>query len=285
MKRTILAVVSDTHGGHRLGLMNPDVLLYEETEDGELEPYTPEPTSSQKYLWRLYLNGIKATVKLAAGDDIIMIHNGDLTQGHYYKDQLVSTRMADQILIAAANIAPWMKVPGLKMVRLASGTQSHIFGENSATVIVHQLLVAKYNHIDIKSVNHGLMDIAGLQVDYAHHGPYPGSRIWLKGNVARYYLRDLMMRCVMESVAPPGLVLRSHYHEFVKEYLHIGGHDSWLVITPSVCMLGDYARQATRSTHKVTMGMLAVELVDGRLIDIHKYTSTVDIRTKEVVYG
>lgn len=53
MKRVILLVFSDTHGNHKLGLLNPKTVLYDETEEGELIPYTPRLTASQQYLWKL----------------------------------------------------------------------------------------------------------------------------------------------------------------------------------------------------------------------------------------
>lgn len=34
--RRVLVFLADTHGGHRLGLLNPKVELIEEAEDGEL---------------------------------------------------------------------------------------------------------------------------------------------------------------------------------------------------------------------------------------------------------
>lgn len=37
--RQVLVVISDSHAGHKFGLCNPDVTLYDEQEDGELRPY------------------------------------------------------------------------------------------------------------------------------------------------------------------------------------------------------------------------------------------------------
>jgi len=78
-----------------------------------------------------------------------------------------------------------------------------------------------FKNKDIKMCQHGLLDIDGVTIDYAHHGPFPGSRSWLKGNIARYYLRDLMMREIMNGNSPPKLVVRAHYHTPVEEYLKI----------------------------------------------------------------
>ena len=50
MRRVIIAVVSDTHGGHRLGLLNPNTVLYAENEIGEWDYFRPELTESQRFL-------------------------------------------------------------------------------------------------------------------------------------------------------------------------------------------------------------------------------------------
>ena len=48
-----LAITSDWHANFKYGLMNPKVILYDETEDGDLVPYTPKLTAMQVYLWDL----------------------------------------------------------------------------------------------------------------------------------------------------------------------------------------------------------------------------------------
>jgi hypothetical protein len=45
-------------------------------------------------------------------------------------------------------------------------------------------------------------------------------------------------------------------------------------------MLGDYAHQAARSPGNVTHGIIAVEVINGEVRNIHPLIKTVDIRTK-----
>ena len=51
--------------------------------------------------------------------------------------------------------------------------------------------------------------------------------------------------------APPDVVLRGHFHEYISEVLTKFHRDKYytsrMVILPSYCMLDDYARQATKS--------------------------------------
>lgn len=286
-KRRIIALFADTHGGHKLGLYNPNTQLLEESPDGDLIPYTPEPTAFQHYLWPLYLSHIEAVVKWAGDDEIVPIHNGDECQGDKYKDHLVSTRMADQPEIAVSNLRPWCELPNVKSMRLLKGTGSHAFSEGSSAIQVCRVLQGLYPDKDIKAPYHNLIDIDGFTIDIAHHGPFPGSRKWLRGNVARYYLRDLMFNEIMAGKKPPDLVVRAHYHNVVTETLDVRGngttYTSRLVVLPSYCGLGDYGRRATRSTPKITNGMMAYEIIDGKLSRVLELTKTLGLRTKEVL--
>ncbi len=285
--RTILAVFSDTHGGHKLGLMNPEVELQAEAENGQLVPYQPTPSHSQEYLWNLYRENLRQVIELSEGCPVMAIHNGDIAQGDRFKSELVSTRMADQILIGAANLRPVMEYGNVYALRLAVGTEAHVFGEGSAEILVADVLKKEYPQKDIQVVHHGLCEVGGVLVDYAHHGPGRGIRVWLNGNVARYYLQSLMMEAIMRGEKPPRLVFRSHYHDWICETVTISIGDvdyvSTIVITPSYCMMGEHGYKATRSAGKITNGMAAVEIERGEVIKIHRLTKTLDIRTKEKV--
>jgi hypothetical protein len=273
--------MSDSHGGHRLGLMPPDVTLYDEDEQGNPVPYTPRQTASQKYLWGLYEDYIKRSVEIANGRPILLLHNGDLTQGNRHAEQLVTASISNQVLIAAANLAPWLKIPNVRAMRIVQGTQSHEFMESTAPTLVTKILSDAAPEIDIKQLNHGLLEVGGVSIDYAHHGPGPGGREWLRGNEARFYLRNIMMQEIGRGAKPPRLVLRGHVHTYTKETLEWAGYESTLIISPSFCLLGDYARQAMRSPHLIGNGLVVVEIRDGNLAATHKLVNTVDMRTKE----
>jgi hypothetical protein len=96
-----------------------------------------------------------------------------------------------------------------------------------------------------------------------------------------------MMDEIQTGNKPPNLVLRGHYHTFIKEYLSITNaeheYESWIVIAPSMCMLDDYGQQATRSTYRITNGVVAFEIINNRLYPPIKLAKSIDIRTKEVL--
>ena len=55
-KRIILVALSDLHAGFKLALMNPKVELYDEQPGTQPTAYSPKPTASQEYLWKIYVD-------------------------------------------------------------------------------------------------------------------------------------------------------------------------------------------------------------------------------------
>ena len=128
---------------------------------------------------------------------------------------------------------------------------------------------------------HGKPAYNGLSVDWAHHGPGSGIRNWLKGNVATLYLKSLMYDCLIRHIDPPGLVLRAHVHVPVCGYNELDGQKAWIYILPSYSMLDDHADQTGQSPAFLTHGMVAFEIIDGKIISENRFYSDIDIRTKE----
>lgn len=281
--RFVVAQFGDTHGGNKLGLMHPDVKL----RDPEGKIYRPEPTESQIYLDEVHSKHVKETIEFADGNDLYILHVGDVTQGNKHSPEVVSTRIADQFQIGRANFWYWIGYKKLKAIRLAVGTPAHNFGEQTAEEIVIDLLRQDVPDLDMKVIYHGLLNVKGSLFDYAHHGPTSGSRNWLKGNEARYYLRSLMEDEIHMGNTPPHLVSRGHYHSFVEEYLSIKykseRYRSWIYTLPSYCMLGEYGVKVSSSQFIINNGMIATEVVDGQIGKTIILESTLDIRTKETI--
>lgn len=280
--RRVKATISDLHSGHKLGLCNPDVLLYEENEAGEMKPYHPALTESQKYLWELYGGHVREAIRFADGCDLLLSANGDITQGVKHPGLWVSNRIADQVLIAVANLEPWFEYANLRQVRISTGTGAHNFGAASAELLVTQVLAARYPAVDFQVANHFFTDYEGVTFDTAHHGPGKGIRNWLYGNVARFYLRDLMQRDIMAGRKPPRVVERGHVHTKVHEVLETGSFCSEFFVIPSYCMMDEYAIQVTKSIEGLTHGMLLHECDQGR----HAYqwlTNSLDMRMTEAL--
>ena len=257
-------------------------MLYDQDELGNLTKYTPTLTDIQNWLWNVYNEKIIARTKeIAADDDLVIIHLGDVCHGKKHPEQLMSTRQEDQAIIAATALS---RLAALKprSIRIIAGTAAHTFGEASATIAVANRLTSILN-LPTKVVYHGLFDIDGLVVDASHHGPGPGSRSWLTGNVARYYLRSLMMTDIIANQYPPDLVLRGHVHTKIDEVVTVGDRESRIAICPALCFMSDYARQTTRSLSSVTVGGALFEIVNGSIVKRHWLTDAVDIRTRQTL--
>ena len=278
-----ILALSDIHCGHRYGLMNPETVLEAKDEFRNPYEYKPQLNRIQQYIWKVYTDGIEEVRNLAAGREIIVLVNGDLTTGDKHADELVSDRMADQIIIAKSALSVLMGLPKLKTMRIVKGTGAHNFGFGSSEILIADFLEEGYKKISTMISNHYLLNLAGADIDVAHHGPTPGSRNWLKGNEARYYLRSLMMDELSAARKPPRMVFRGHYHEMIREDVSVDGYTSTIILTPSLTWINDYARQGGRSPSRITHGMVVCEMYDGELLRVHKLTKTIDLRTKEVI--
>ncbi len=284
--RNLILALSDLHSGHKLGLLTPHLQISDDIAGNE-EPTTFQLNFAQRALWEQAERLIEFTKEYAGGDEITLLIHGDITQGLKRPRELVSTRLSDHLMIALQNIDFFVKELNVVRIRLAKGTGSHVFEEGTSEIQVGEMLKLKYPHLDIKTTYHGLMDIDGVTLDYAHHGPSTGRRIWLGGNEARYYLRDIMLRDIMAGKTPPRIFIRGHYHTWCKETLTISvgntDYESTLIVTPSMCFPDDFTQQAIKSPQGITFGAVLLELFDGQLISTQRITQSLDVRLKEEI--
>jgi len=171
-------------------------------------------------------------------------------------------------------------------IRIAEGTSSHSFGYGDAEMILRERMKDRRPNLDIEVMQHGLSTVFGCTIDYAHHGPSSGSREWLKGNMALYYLRDIMMKDILRGRKPPDLVLRGHYHSLVQVFNRMNGADgkvyrSWLYVLPALCGANGFAVQVTKSEYEITNGIVAWEIIDGRVRESFEFVKVTDIRFEE----
>jgi hypothetical protein len=286
--KSILAVVTDKHAGHLLGLCNPNVRLHQIGHDGEIREYTPALTDSQVFLWDVQTEIVEYAVRLANGCPIDVLDVADPTHGKAYPEQTISTRTDDQIEIAVSNWEPWFTLPNLRYVRLLTGTGLHEMGEGSTVIRIAETLRFKYSFDGISVYHHGLIKSDGVAIDVAHHGPNAGKRYWLGGNVAKFYLQDIMMWEVARGERPPDLVLRGHRHQVVNVVTTLltpkmnDYYESRLIVVPPLCMMSDHARKVTESKYLVTVGGVLFVIEDGVLSRPIFVMHTIDVRTEDV---
>jgi len=283
-KRIVLFALSDIHSGFEQGLCSPETLLRDASTGQEIQV---ELNNAQKVLWEIYTKAIEEISILAGKDEIFVLSVGDITHGNKHIGEQVSTRMSDQVAMAFYNFRYLFDKLGkrIRRCRMDIGTAAHNFGEGSSDDILSWLLRERYTKIDIKSTYHGLANIDGFRVDYANHGPGPGTRNWLMGNEAKLYLRSMMMSDLDVGDIPASLVLRGHYHTYVKEWCRLvrngNEYESWITILPSMCLLGDYGKQITKSVYRISPGVVAFEVIGNKLYDTHRYGTELDLRTRE----
>jgi len=278
--RVVIAVMSDAHSGHLSGLLNPDTLI----QDDQHKQVKFYPNERQEYVWGVYTKGIDETFKLAGKDNILLFCLGDLTHGNKYIPELMSTRGADQYTIGTAIFDPWLQShKNVKTIRIIFGTGAHNFGQGTSEIVISERLHDKHPEIDIRCYYQAVCKVLDKSVDIAHHGPPTGRRLWLSGNEARYYLRDIMLTALTHGEKPPDVVLRGHRHVFVDEIVTEGDYKSRIIIAPPLCLPGEFAIQVAQSVGKATTGMIAIEVIDGMPMQVHKFVDTIKTTVMETL--
>ena len=123
----------------------------------------------------------------------------------------MSTRGADQYAIGTQIFDPWLQShKNVKSIRIVFGTAAHNFGQGTSEIVISERLQDRTSLLDIRCYYQAVCKVLDKSVDMAHHGSPIGKRIWLHGNEARYYLRDIMLSALVHGEKPPDLVLRGH---------------------------------------------------------------------------
>jgi hypothetical protein len=284
-RRVILLFVADEHAGNRLGLMNPDVVLFRQDETGELVEWKPPLGALQSKLWAWFKADVAAVAELAGNDEIVYVHQGDVVQGTKHRNLQVGDREANQLLIAVANQEPILRLPNVEQARFVAGTAAHDGIGASRCVEVVQVLKMQYPAVQFKVLYHGVLNVDGFRVDYAHHGPHPGSRYWLDGNALNWYVRDQVTQDLVRRRDPPRAFTRAHQHAYrhIVYCATVDGEEQRFdgVLLPSWCGMQDYAYKVTRSAPWQAFGMVALEVVGGELVSVHPFVHELDLRTEE----
>lgn len=286
-KRRVLAFFADTHAGSEFSLLPPGIKLWKQDNSGDERSWSPALTPQQEELWDLYTGHVERVLEFAGEDPVVVVHVGDLCQGNHFKEELTVSSIANQTVVAAGVLSYWMPHKNVDMMRLITGTDVHEFGESSATQLVAKALSDFWIEKDIRFYHHGLVDVDGVTMDFAHHGPGAGSRKWLEANNASWYLRDLMQREIFNGKVPPRLVIRADKHVFTTcSWTYMAqGHPvtSQLIVVPSYQSMNRFARKTTKSAFLVSHGMVAVEIVDGVLGRQLSLVQEYDLRTRETL--
>lgn len=283
--RKLALHLADLHCGCKLGLMPPDVVLQEEDELGNSVPWTPRQSPTQAYLWRCFEEDLDDAKRLAGKMPIVVDVDGDLTHGTKYMEQLVSTRPADQPVIAVACLKRILQLPNITAMRVMTGTAAHEMAEGSLPIMAVRELQARYPKVNIAIRHHGLFDICGVSHDVAHHGPAPGIRNWLRGNVLRLYTLSLMQDNLDVGNEPPRVVIRGHRHTYKRETVRketpLREYVTDAFLLASYSGLTHHGRQVAQSPAFIGNVLLALICEEGELVRVEAFRHFMDVRTKE----
>jgi hypothetical protein len=129
-----------------------------------------------------------------------------------------------------------------------------------------RLLKLEFPDVDTEYIYHGFADVDSITADYAHHGPTTGIRLWTEGNQLRHYLKDIMLTDLLDGKMPAQFVFRGHVHRLGWETVHIRRRGEWItshiIVVPSMCGMGAFARQVTRNESRITNGMVVLEIIE-----------------------
>ncbi len=288
----IIAVRGDTQTGDASSLLNPETPIpaYEIDDAGERVQVgirNPELRPIQDRLWKWHEQGREDIGKLAGEDPIVLLEMGDMTQGNRFSDDLAENNLSAQVIESIWSVKPWMDMPNLISVYVTRGTGVHVWGEGSSETLVTGNLRLMYPDKKVQIADHYLLTIDNFTIDIAHHGPFPGSRNWLKGNVVELYAKSVMMDDIAAGKQPPNAMLRAHFHEMIyRPVVYQAGGNCWEMptwITPPYCGINSHAVKVAKSPARMGVGLLALEIVNGKLYDWHKFTHVIDLRAREVV--
>jgi hypothetical protein len=85
----------------------------------------------------------------------------------------------------------------------------------------------------------------------------------------------------------PDVILRGHKHEYTRAWAwHQVGGRYWEcagIITPPMAYINAYAVAATQSISRLSIGMVALEVINGKLHQVHPFVHFVDLRKLEII--
>lgn len=288
--REILLVLTDTHGGSEVGLCNPETKLWDKgARPGRYRP--PSLTNTQVLLWQDLERHLGQAKEIADGDPVTVAHLGDITNGGVFMSDVNESRFMGQYQIAKWNMYRIVEEFGedqIKEMLILDGTNVHTY-DGSSEYVLADLLREKYR-FPVWCYPHKVHRIGETTHDLAHHGPSPGKKVWGKGNPGLSWLRNHMIRELMDGNKPDTCFYRGHWHEYVAPITHretrflktgIETFESAFVYAPGYSGLSDHARKATQSESMITWGMIVVEILDGKSVRFNPLVQPHDTRIRE----
>lgn len=273
----IIVEVSDSHGASKLAPINPETRLVNLVDNS---PITIAPNAIGQMIWDDF--GVRwpgEALDIADGRNIHFRHRGDVVQGTKHSEELHATNIAHQVEIARMQLDPWLRLPNVKSVRLATGTGAHEFGEGAGSALLAAIVEQTYK-IPTGVGYHDRETIAGVLFDAAHHGP-SGTR-----NAMHNYAIARIVEDMLDGKRPADVIVRGHVHTPGIEHVSVRDHWAWMVVAPALQYPNDYARNKAKSPARFCFGVTVYDIRGGKIHGAPiKLWRTVDTRREVITNG
>lgn len=228
-RRTLVAVLSDTHCGSPVGLMKPQQF---QGKNGNISP-----TRIQRKIWYEFERYAARVKELRQGCRLIVVHNGDATEGTHHQTHQVSTNIPDEMermhldaMEYFLNEVGHTPEAGDKLFYV-EGTEAHVRKAMQAENRIAKDLGAVPPVKPTVGSNDGWfvwpelpLLVNGVYFHIAHHPPVgKGRKFQTEPNALRSHLVDLYIKSIEFKRPLPRYWLRSHKHSYV-EASHRGRH-------------------------------------------------------------
>lgn len=283
-RRSWVVFIADIHAGSMHGVLNPATKIDTIDAMNRPRPLTFTPSVWSETMWPLFgEEWPQRMADMAGNNPVAAIIMGDVTQGNRHPEGLYTAGVANQIEMARWALDPWLQLPTLDTVGIVAGTGVHSFGEGTSEQSLSGLVKAYRPALDVQAGYHYGHDISGALIDYSHHGPSVGRTEWTTTNAAKSYALSMLMADQRHGRQSPDIIARGHVHVPIGELVRYGQRRAWMVVCPANQAPNDYAREAARSPVDWTFGVVAVEILGGKVVGYPiELCKTIDIRTRRV---
>ena len=266
MKKSAQVVVtSDHHIGSTIGLCPPEVYL---DDGGEYKP-----TKLQTEAWKFWDKDFWPFVwSRAKSRKTILVFNGDLVDGdHHATNQIWTKSVFEQVRVATDIFVKLTERADASYI--VRGTAAHVQPSGTAEEAIAQKLKSTRvsgASVGARSIYHLMLNVYGVEMNIAHHGPSSGRRIWTYGNELRSYTRTIVLDALIsrgkgENVVLPDVLIRSHVHHKIDEPCKDYGHACRSFITPAWQWKTEYAHGIVSHEDIADVGGLIVDIDDGEV--------------------
>ena len=268
--KTCFIVRSDAHSGHREGHCSPDTELADDVPiQGRAGKHPVSLTAVQQAIHKVSEDALLWVKNNCRGYQKWYIDLGEVMQGNLHRENLQTSDMDEQKMIAVDTIKPFLSV--CKGGRFMQGTSWHESSNGTNVKNVVSELKGRFKSKDIQFMNKLRVNIDGFTIQFSHHGVNTSKIKHLEGNAAYNAAKNMLNESLIENESYPDLVFSAHCHKPSWGTAHVisGGRYhtcSWAVTAP-MCGPGAYSRQVANPS-KYYIGMNIVQVVDGKLLHI-----------------